>query len=127
MGRAGSEYPGIGRLVYFGCVMVLSIVNVVLQQTLATTPGQSLLISLGVLPIAIVFVVLRLRNLAMSGWWALLMFIPLVNILLALRCLVYPPGYGDHRTMDAPAKIIVGVILGLFLLALGLVAVALLM
>jgi uncharacterized membrane protein YhaH (DUF805 family) len=46
----------------------------------------------------------RLQNLGMSGWWSLLLLVPIANVLLNLRCLAFPAGYADHRTMDVASK-----------------------
>ena len=62
---------------------------------------------------------LRFRNQGSSGLWALGMFVPILNIYTGLRAMAFPEGYADHRTLDTPAKILIGVWLAFFVLGIG--------
>jgi uncharacterized membrane protein YhaH (DUF805 family) len=72
----------------------------------------------------VVLGVQRLKNLGYSGLWVLGLIVPLLNILVALRCLAAPEGYADHKTLDTPGKVIVGLILGLFVILIAFVVLA---
>lgn len=125
--KAGDKvYPGIGRLPYFliyvGANIIIGLINY------AGFPLAGSILGLGVI---IYLMSQRLRNLGYSPLillWFLAMFIPLVNFvvmlyffLVGVRCLACPEGYADHKTLDTPAKIIIGLILGAFLIAVLLV------
>jgi uncharacterized membrane protein YhaH (DUF805 family) len=71
----------------------------------------------------IIITVLRLHNMGTSGWWSLLIFIPVVNIFLDLRCLAYPEGYSDHRRLDSAARVILLLTLGAIAIYAALLAV----
>ena len=65
----------------------------------------------------------RLHNVGVSGWWSLLLLVPIVNILLTVRCSAFPEGYADHQQLDLAARVILGCILALLVIPLGLVMV----
>ena len=44
------------------------------------------------------------------------MFVPLLNIIVAVRCVAAPEGYADHKTLDTTGKIIVGIVIALIAL-----------
>jgi uncharacterized membrane protein YhaH (DUF805 family) len=48
----------------------------------------------------------RLRNIGTSGWFVLLMFIPIINFLISAICQVCPEGYRDTKKIDPVGKII---------------------
>lgn len=60
----------------------------------------------------------RLTNMGTSAWWALGTFVPIYGLFLSARCLVCPEGYDQHKQMDGPGKIILGLIVTGFVLAL---------
>ena len=64
----------------------------------------------------------RLKNIGNSGWWSVLLFVPLANIFLGLRCLVCPAGYADNKRLDRAGKIMTGFLLTAFLSAAWTVA-----
>jgi hypothetical protein len=59
----------------------------------------------------------------MSGWWSLLLFVPIINILIHARCLAFPEGYVDHKRLDVAARVILGLMLGASVVAVGLLLV----
>jgi hypothetical protein len=59
----------------------------------------------------------------MSGWWSLLLFVPIINILIHIRCLAFPEGYEDHKRLDLAARVILGLILGAIGIVMGLVVI----
>jgi uncharacterized membrane protein YhaH (DUF805 family) len=68
------------------------------------------------------FSIQRLRNVGMSGWWFLGYLVPFLNLWIAYRSYVCPPGYAFHRKLDA-IGILFAILFWLIVLA-GLVALA---
>jgi len=126
-------YGGIGRLAYFGLSILIGVVsNVVMSLIVSqTTPGQSqapviavAIVGLLNLTASVTVIVLRLKNLGMNGFWVLGLIVPILNLVIAVRLIAAPAGYADHKTLDTPGKWIVGIFIGLFVLALVIVAIA---
>ncbi|MEI7699174.1 MAG: hypothetical protein WCK86_05220 [Planctomycetia bacterium] len=125
-------YGGIGRLAYFGLSILIGIVsNVVTSVVLSlVTPDQTpALIAVVVVAVlnltaSVTVIVLRLKNLGMNGFWVLGLIVPILNLVIAVRLIAAPEGYADHKTLDTPGKWIVGIFIGLFVLALVIVAIA---
>jgi len=117
------DYGGIGRLQYFGYSVLVGIINNVLQYAAisAGVPEAVFVLTLLGLGVSIVLVVQRLKNLGYSGWWAIGFIVPILNILVGLRCLAAPEGYADHKTLDGPAKVILGIFVGVIVLGIGVV------
>lgn len=116
--RSGRGYGGIGRLTYFLASFGFGISNNILQYFgIVNEIGPLVLAStvLGVI-VSITLVVLRLKNLGQSGWWVLGFLVPILNLLIALRCIAAPEGYADHKTFDTAGKVIIGLIVGAFVL-----------
>ena len=106
------SYNGLRRLPFFGWTLLLTLVysfGVVLS---AEAPAIGLA--------CLYLYVLRFRNQGSTGLWALGMFVPLLNLYTGLRALAFPEGYADHRTLDTPAKVLIGV--WLMSLVLGVAA-----
>lgn len=107
-----ASYPGIGRLKYFAFSFLVGIPCGLLNLVI---PLLGTVIALGV---SIWIVTSRLRNIGYSPWLCLLMFIPLANLWMGVVCIALPEGYADHKKYDTPAKVIVSLILGTFVLAM---------
>ena len=111
------DYEGIRRLPYFGYsfgVQILFYLGVFLVGESGT-----LFLMAALLGVTVWLVVMRLRNTGWSGWWALGMIVPLLNIYVGMRALAFPEGYSDHNTLDTPAKIIIGLFVGFLVLGIG--------
>jgi len=82
---------GLGRSAFFAITIVLVIVFGIAAEAQSD--------AVGFLAILISFIPLffRLRNLGINGWWALLCFIPVLNIGLFLLCLIAPEQYWTKR------------------------------
>jgi uncharacterized membrane protein YhaH (DUF805 family) len=89
----------------------------------AHDPAAIYLVSVLATGASLCLTALRLHNMAMSGWWSLLLFVPIVNIFLNLRCFAFPEGYSEHRRLDSAAKVILGFILAAIVIPPGLQAV----
>ena len=113
-------YGGIGRLAYFGYTILVGIVAIILILIVAGALPQNpelLFVVQGAQFIAGLFLACwRAKNLGANPWWGLTILIPLYNILVGIRLIAYPPGWEDHRQLDTPGKVIVGLFLGLFAL-----------
>lgn len=66
----------------------------------------------------------RMINQGNSGWWGVVSIVPVVNFFVFLRCVIYPEGYANHRTLDTAGKIIGGLILLFILLLVATVLLA---
>jgi len=97
------NYPGIRRGWYFLCLLVIGGLTKGLR-------GNSTEVSIGwvVVPLAlwIVLIIARLRNVGKSGWWSLLLPVPIANIVLGAWCFAYPEGYQEEKRIDKAGKII---------------------
>ena len=114
------SYNGLRRLPFFGWTVLLTLVysfGVVLS---AEAPAIGLACMGLMLAGSLYLYVLRFRNQGSSGLWALGMFVPLLNLYTGLRALAFPEGYADHRTLDTPARVLIGV--WLLSLVLGVAA-----
>lgn len=104
---AAQSYPGIGRLHYFLISLGLNILAIIpiLGMIIALVGG-------------IYIVVQRLKNIGYTPWLAILAFIPIANIWLGFVCIACPEGYADYKELDTAGKIIAGVFIGIFVLAM---------
>lgn len=116
------EYPGIARLQYFAYLVVINIVYFagIGAGAVMDSVAIPLTVVSGSLIASIWLLVKRLQNTGWSGWLAVLVIVPFVNIYVGIRALAFPAGYADHGELDGPAKVIIGLFVGLFLL--GIVA-----
>jgi len=112
------DYGGIGRAAYFGLSFAIGVPNNIVHYFAdeAGATGVVLITTIFGLVVTIVLAVQRLKNLGYSGWWTIGLIVPILNILVGLRCLAAPEGYADHKTLDTAGKIIIGLIIGLFVL-----------
>lgn len=110
---AAQSYPGIGRLHYFLLSFGINI--------LAIIPILGLIIALVG---GIYVVVQRLKNIGYNAWLAILMIVPIANIWVGFVCIAAPEGYADHKTLDTAGKVIAGIILSVFVLAILIAIVA---
>jgi uncharacterized membrane protein YhaH (DUF805 family) len=120
------EYGGIGRLAYVGYSFLAGLAANVLGTIASGTelgPAAAGILLIAAIGLTIFITVQRLKNMGYSGWWSLLIFVPLANILVGLRCLICPVGYADTKRLDRTGKILTWIVIGLFLLfVLGIVA-----
>ena len=73
------------------------------------------------LVMTVIYAVRRLNDINLSGWMVLLMFVPLVNIIIALMLLFVPGSRGANNYGPAPVANSGGVVAGFALSLLGLV------
>lgn len=120
-----TDYPGLRRLPYFLYSAGVNIVYAIALFAIGTAAGAESAGAIGtvliiaVLIASMVLVIKRLQNLGSSGWWAIGMFVPLLNFWIGIKTMAFPEGYDDHRTLDTAAKIIIGLFLGSMILGIG--------
>ena len=112
------EYGGLRRAPFFGWSIGLMAVYMVGLLAVEGSPGGIFALLLGLCAASIWIHVLRFRNQGSSGLWALGVFVPIFGIYASLRALAFPEGYEDHRSLDTPAKLLIGLWLGAFLLGM---------
>ena len=109
-----TTYGGIGRLSYF--LSQIAMLGVfLLAGAFSGSDGLFLAGAVVLLVVAILLLYLRFKNQAASGWWVLGTIVPILNIYVAVRAYAYPEGYGVHRKLDGPAKVIAALVLLVFL------------
>ena len=117
------SYPGIGRLGYFGAQVIFLIGGIALAiampKAYLTDPvSASLFFFAGVIGFALH--IMRLHNAGASGWIALGLLIPFGGLLVMLFCLIAPPGYCEHRQMDAAGGAMVAALAALITIVIAL-------
>lgn len=119
-------YGGIQRLPYFGLSVVAAIVFQVITFSLgfsaeperATGNAGLYLIWVGMfIAVTLWLVASRSINSGYSPWWCLAYFVPILNILVGIRCLACPEGYAQHKTLDTAGKIVGAIFIALMVLA----------
>ncbi len=119
METVAGNYEGIRRLPYFGYSVGVQVLLYV-GLFLVGESGFPLLMAVSVAA-GVWLAVMRLKNTGWSGWWVLGMFVPLLNFYVSIRALAFPEGYSDHKTLDTPAKILIGLFVAFFVLVIGAV------
>lgn len=109
-------WPGVGRLtLWLGLLLFPVLWSQFLwwsRPSLAATFGSELMFKLlpfaNLVPVAVLthLVLMRLVNVGMSRWWALVLAIPVLNLWVGFRCLVCPSGFAYHRKLDRPGMAI---------------------
>ncbi len=120
----------IGRLRYLAYAMSINFVlSLAMGASMAATMGTaafmagtpegmsitSILLALvfyiAMIVISVMFAKRRLNDLNRSGWWCLLLIVPLANLLLALYMLLFPGTDGDNNWGPAPDANSLGVLI----------------
>lgn len=113
------QYGGIGRLSFLGLWIGLTLVNVLIVLFAPSDLAGLLGPVVGIAAFALTY--FQLVNIGMNPWWCLALVVPILNLLLFIRCLVMPEGYADTKEFDAVGKVAMYVACAVFVL---LVAVA---
>ena len=116
----------IGRLRYIAYgmgLMLLAIVPALLCgfiMVIAPAIGWPLfaILEIGLWVMSVGFMVRRLHDMDKSGWWSLLIIVPLVNLILALFLLFAPGSDGENRFGEPPPPNSTWVIVGAWSLLL---------
>jgi len=107
---------GIGRAMFVGINFILALLLTGVDELL---PAARPVTNLIMVVITLALIVFRLRNIGSNGWWALLFFVPIVNLVLLFRCLAFPEGYRNHRKLDFAAWVVTVFTVLLIVLILG--------
>lgn len=110
-------------VMYFAIGMVVAITLPQGEGGLAAMGMITGLLSLASLPVAVMFMMQRLHDMNASGWWFLLMLVPIVNAVMGLVLLFAPGTKGDNRFGLQPKPNGVGVYLAGLALPLIIVGV----
>ena len=111
------DREGIRRLQYFGYSMGVQVLFYLGLFLVGESGGLFLMAAL--VGASVWLVVMRLKNTGWSGWWVLGMFVPILNIYVGLRALAFPEGYSENKTLDTPAKILIGLFIGFMVLGIA--------
>lgn len=122
------EYPGIGRLPYFLWQMGISVVayGLLFAVILGSSGSGSsdgmlggFLVVMAIVSAAAIYLgVKRVQNLGMSGWAILWSLVPIISVWISWRMFACPPGYDDHKQLDTAGKVLTGLMIGMFVLAI---------
>src|SRR3954454_1789308 len=106
-------YPGVGRLNYF--LGKIAIVASVVFVVTVFGPGSGVTRVFGLLVSIASFVldVMRLRNIGVSQWFAMLRFIPYVNLIFMIGLISAQGGWTETRRLDRSGKTIAAFIFAL--------------
>jgi len=109
-------YGGIGRLGYILGVFGIGFLQGIIEVTSREDPSISAVLSLIVFVVVFGLAVSRLNNIGMSGWWSLLMLIPVVGLYVLIKCIVCPEGYEHTKKLDTAGKVLAGLFLAFIIL-----------
>ncbi len=124
--RTSRHYGGIRRLPYLGIVIGLAIVQNVLIVAIGAsdlTGAATLMLALFFMVVSFIPVYYRFKNIGMNPWWCLLMLVPIANLLVVIRCLVFQEGYVDTKKLDTAGRVVTYIVLGFFALVVALIIV----
>lgn len=115
---AEKDYGGIGRLRYFLGVLGLAAIaiGVFLYTMGRDEPALLAWGNAAIIGSLAVLVVYRWRNVGWSGWWLMLMLVPLANLVLLMMCFACPAGYRYSKGLDTTGKVVLVGIVGLVFL-----------
>lgn len=105
---APEDFLGLRRPGFIGiCLMLWGPARSWMNSVTFDDNGHSLLFA-GALIVLAYAVLLRLRNLGYSGWFAPLVAIPYVGAVLVAICIALPENYSKHKRLDVPAFSLMG-------------------
>jgi uncharacterized membrane protein YhaH (DUF805 family) len=108
-----TSYPGVGRLHFFLGKVGLSFLTVFLINYFGWDSPITRIGSLAIMIAGFVLDVMRLRNIGVSQWFAMLRFIPYVNLLYMIGLQSAQAGWIETRRLDRT-----GITLAVFQVAL---------
>lgn len=117
-------YGGIGRLSFAIVLLGVSLLVFFSASKLESSDFSvgfplRMWIFLGIL--LVVGALPRTRNIGMHPAKSLLIFVPIANLILLIRCLAYQEGYEDTRRLDRAGKVIGAPIAVLSIVGYGLI------
>jgi uncharacterized membrane protein YhaH (DUF805 family) len=121
------EQGGLGRLSYWLAAIAIILVEAFLEWLGLLSGGiLSTFVLFGALTWLSVY---RHWNIGVSGWWSVLLLVPVINVFYGVYVSAVPPGYARTRKLDITAWVLIFfqvAILGLmlFLMGVGLAEIA---
>lgn len=116
MANFKGNYGGIGRGVYIGGqFLIFSLLALLGSAATNSSNSGDILFTVAIVLIPPLFAQSRLKNIGMNPLWCLIMLIPIVGVLIHLRCLILPEGFADTKKMDTAGKVIMGILVALLL------------
>ncbi|WP_367872734.1 hypothetical protein [Luteolibacter sp. Populi] len=113
------RHGGIGRLVYLGITVLLTIVQRLFAtyglQLSGSSAGAGWGLFIVFTCIAFIPAYFRLKNAAMNPWTCLLLVVPILNLVILFRCYAYQEGYGEVKRLDKAGRIVAIIFITLFL------------
>jgi uncharacterized membrane protein YhaH (DUF805 family) len=119
-----TERPGIDRLNYF-----LSTIAVGITATASIVlfgPGSALtkVISLILTVVGFILDVMRLRNIGVSQWFAMLRLVPFVNLLYSIGLLSAQAGWAETQRLDRSGRTIASFLVLMYMIMFLLFSIA---
>jgi uncharacterized membrane protein YhaH (DUF805 family) len=106
------DVPHFGRALYFVSTICVGSIGGLFMSNSSSAPLGNWILILGVA----VALVLRLRDIGHSGWWALLMLVPIGNLVVGIMAIYAPRGYAITKKADTTMKVLGWITLGFFVL-----------
>ena len=122
MDASDGRYPGIDRTQYF--LSRLGMIAVAIAAVFLFGPDSQVvrILSLVLLIVSLALDVLRLQNIGLTMWLALIRFLPFGNLILDIGLQSAQPGWAESRRLDDTGKriLIVNVVFLAILLLLAM-------
>ena len=106
------DRPHFGRGLFLLSAFGAAFVGGLFMSNSSSAPLGSLIMIIGIG----VALALRLRDIGHSGWWALLMFVPVGNLVIGIMAISAPRGYAITKKADTAMKVLGWITLGFFVL-----------
>ena len=107
---SSKSHGGIGRLAFLGITVLLWILQRLIRYGLPPSASSSSDVLWGIFIIFTCVVSVpayfRLKNAAMNPWTCLLLLVPILNLMILLRCFAYQEGYGEVKRLDKAGRIV---------------------
>jgi uncharacterized membrane protein YhaH (DUF805 family) len=130
--NCNKPYGGIRRTPYALIMFGLIIINIIFSALLKAQGSSENQFESRILEISLLFIApffpvyFRLKNIGQNPVWCLLLFIPLINVVVMVRGLIYQEGYQDSQKLDNKGKVLLWVIfsmIGFLMLLLILITI----
>ena len=103
---SGEGYPGVDRLQYFLSKLGMIIAAVFVATTFGPNSPAMKLLAFALMVGSFVLDVMRLRNIGVSQWFALLRLLPFGNTVLDIGLQCAQTGWIETRRLDRDGKMI---------------------
>lgn len=100
-------YGGIGRWTFLAAFAVVNVAGRYALRMIELDSKAESMTREGIIFVSLILLAVpRMINMGGRSWWALGMLVPVLNLLLLLRCIAAPEGYAKHKTLDPPGKVL---------------------